>query len=359
MNEFKTTGWQGEIITFNYSGDNDPSKTIFASACLTNGCTNHKQGQSRGIAHYDLELRRDYVRLASGGSYWCPFTLDQVIRNLEDINEVVPFTFKIEETPEMFMIHLEIENSLSNRTHFYVLTRVRYLYEFPQCALFNDVFRLKDTVEEFADWSLQDLYNLVVSAIPVVQNTGKENFVGRSYWYDSYHSIPLNSVTGINERVSNKEMKGRNYKFTTLNQTYRMLNKIPAKIKYHKDLFNSLAYWRDVEGFELRLPFYKENSTLYTEQEKTKAGKVEIEYYEEKVKGILDTKIDLGLTREKAVNLISKDRNRRQKKISEDLKAWREEQRKKAAEPKPKGVKVYWWERPRDSKGRFMKVERI
>jgi hypothetical protein len=339
MYEFKNTRWVGQIVQYNYSIDYNPRNTFFATACFTNGCTSHKNTML-GTAHYDFELRRDLVRLAAWNSFWCPFTLSQVIENLEDIAEVIPMKFAVEETAEMFKIHLEISNSLSKRVHFYVLTRVRYLYEFPQCALFNDVYKLK-ALDRFSEWDLQSLYGLVVCSIPVIRNTGggSEYIEGRSYWYDSYHSIPLNYSDRIPEKFGNAELKERNLDFSSLNAIYGSIHKIPVKIKYDKELFSSLAYWRDKEGFEMRLPYYLENATLYDDPEKEAAEKITLNHYQETKKAILDTKIEL-LKYEDANRIVQKDNSRRQREVDEKVR---------------EGNKAFNELHPRDELGRFKK----
>lgn len=340
MYEFKDTSWTGQIVQYNYSGNNDPRNTIFATACFTNGCTHHKN-TSIGTAHYDFELRRDLVRLAAKNSFWCPFTLGQVIENLEDIADVVPMKFAVEETAEMFKIHLELENKLSNRVHFYVLTRVRYLYEFPQCALFNDVYKLKD-LDRFSKWDLQSLYGLVVCSIPIVRNDGKSYITGRSSWYDPYHSIPLNYQDRIPEKLSNEKLRKKNMNFSSLNAIYGCVSKFPVKIPFDKELFSSLAYWRDKEGFELRLPYYLENATLYEDRDKIKAANVTLDYYEETKKAILDTKVEL-LKQADANRIVQGDYSRRQREVEERAKEF--------------GVKTFNELHPRDERGRFKKRE--
>lgn len=340
MYEFKDTSWVGQVVQYNYSQNNDPRNTIFATACFTNGCTNHKATES-GKALYDFELRRDLVRLAAKHSFWCPFTLGQVIENLEDIADVVPMKFAVEETAEMFKIHLEVSNKLSKRVHFYVLTRVRYLYEFPQCALFNDVYKLK-ALDRFSDWDLQSLYGLVVSSIPIVRNDGKSYINGRSSWYDPYHSIPLNYSDRIPERLNNKKLREKNLSYSTLNAIYVYLFKVPVKINYDKELFSSLAYWRDKEGFEMRLPYYLENATLYDDPKKNVAEKVTLDYYEETKKAILDTKIEL---------LKQADAN---KIVQEDYERRRKEMENKANELR---MATFNELHPRDKFGRFKKKE--
>lgn len=338
MYEFKNTSWAGQIVQYNYAKDNDPRNTIFATACFTNGCTNHK-ATKLGTAHYDFELRRDLVRLAAKHSFWCPFTLGQVIENLEDISEVVPMKFTVEETAEMFKIHLEIENSLSRRVHFYVLTRVRYLYEFPQCALFNDVYKLK-ALDRFSGWDLQSLYGLVVSSIPVVRNSGNEYMNGRSSWYDPYHSIPLNCTDRIPEMLGNAKLKEKNLDFSSLNAIYRCISKVPVKIKFDKELFSSLAYWRDKAGFDMRLPYYLENATLYDDPKKNTAEKVNIDHYDETKKAILDTKIEL-LKHDDAYRIVQGDYFRRLREVEERVKKFL--------------IKTFNELHPRDEHGRFKK----
>ena len=347
MREFGNTYWMGQILTFNYSGNNNPNGTLFASACLTNGCTYFKRKSMSGKAVYNINIGRDYLRLAAGGSFWCPFTFEQVIETLNDINEVVPIEFKVEETEECFRIQLEISNSLSYRIHFYVLTRVRYLYEFPQSALYYDAFRLKEKTE-FLNWSLQNLYNLVITAIPIVHPVNEKNipqgFNGRSLWYDNYHSIPLNVLKTVNNLLSNEELKEKvkHISFSSLNSIYSLENKSPVKLKYDSELFNSLSYWKEDIGFQIRLPYYLENSKLYTNNLK-KAKEIELDNIEDVRKKLREIKIDLGYNQPDAI-----------KKVSKQYSDWcnRIEKEKKEYKNPPKV-----FNRPRDARGRFIKIE--
>jgi hypothetical protein len=154
--------------------------------------------------------------------------------------------------------------------------------------------------------------------------------------------------------LSNEQLRDRDLRFISLNQIYNLIQKNPVKIPYDKDLFNSLAYWRDTEGFELRLPYYRENATLYTDSDKMKAKPVKIDSYTEKMAGILKTEINLGYTKVRAIRLVSDESNERRKEIENKVRALVEEKEKKKQEEKKQGKKPFI--RPRDAWGRFIKI---
>lgn len=359
MNEFKGKGWLGNIIFFNVAAGNDPSRWQEASACLTNGCTNYignlpADQRRKGIAIYDLWLPRDYSYLKYGRAFWCPFTLGQVIRNLEDINEVVPFKFEIEESPELFKIRLEIsKEDFAQRVHFYVLTRVRYLYEYPQSVLFKDAMELSE-MEEFSGWSLQSLYNLIVDSIPIARNCQNGYTCPRGAWYDCYHSIPTQSSNQINEILDTKTLKSRLKtvgNLGALNNIYGKISKIPVKIPFDQEMFESLAYWKEPEGLRTRLPYYLANKELH-ENYSLRIAKVSKDLdFEEEFKIIKEK----GSNEDKVVNdsnnLFNKIRNKRWKIIKQEKKEAKIKEREKA----DSWYAIFNKLHPRGADGRFIK----
>ncbi len=322
MKEFAQTSWMSNIVTYNYSGSGAPSSTYSASACLSNGCVYHKDDNIKsGDAHYFINLRKDYSWIAAGGAFWCPFTLDQIIETLNEITKEFPFEFTVNETKAYYKIHLKVKMSLNKKEHFYILTRVRYLYEFPQSALYFDAYRLRD-LPEFSNWSLQDLYTLVVSSIPVVNSDPEKGIIGnsgRSAWYSEYHSIPKNSVQDISSLPSKLDLESlpSKVKMSALNNLYGVIHKTPVKIPYDVDLFNSVKYWELQEGFNLRLAYYRENSNLYTTN-KMKADPVYVDYFEDEKDIICKIKVELKDQKE-AMKLFDNEHSRKITEVKEFL----------------------------------------
>lgn len=368
MYEFRDARWMGGVVKYNFEPNNNPAKTVLASACLTNGCTYHLTDNPRwskkGVATYDIWLRRDLTYLSSGWAYWCPFTLGEVIKNLEDINEIIPFKFEIIESPTHFKIHLEIDKKeFIGRIHFYVLTRVRYLWEYPQCVLYKDALRLSEK-EEFSDWNLQDLYNLVVDSMPIVSSDRfNQNHIPRNTWYDPYHSIPKCGKTTINKRQDNETLKksvlsiGR---MGELNQLYKLSQKTPVKIPFDEGFFNSLVFWAKEEGFNARYPFYLENKTLHDDSDKKKANLVDFNKEEltEKL-NLLDNEIRI-LSNPEASKNSNEDNQEWLDYLKDKTQKWnllkKLKQSKLAEKMRGKSpMEIFNILHPRDSFGRFIK----
>lgn len=281
MNEFDNTQWCSTyLLSYNFSGIGDPNKTRFASACFTNGCTyGLRDAAKTGISYYEFRIPRTTKFIEAGFGTWCPFTMEQIIATLEDINDLVPFKFRIESTDELYKIFAEVNQSLHYKVHFYLLTRIRYLYEFPQCVFYYDAMRLKD-LPEFKDETLSNLYTLVVDSFLNMSNSNSLGIRvnGRSLLYDHYHSVPMmdaidNSVktnSGLPRTqfcsgfISNEEIR----KFIQSKISMSALNnmQVRKRISIKKlpieliKFFNCLSFWETPKFFEeLRLPFYKYN----------------------------------------------------------------------------------------------------
>ena len=307
MDEFKNKGWRAQIVRYIINSKHQSNIGALTGTCLSSFFVNLKYTEDP-FSLYEFWILKGYMALSLGYTDWCPFEKPEIIKTLEDIKQVVDFEYRIEETDDYFRIILRISNegrSEERNNHFYLLTRTRYLHQYPYCVLYKDAMRLSE-MQEFSDWNLQDLYSLCIETIPerVYLELEKEIF-----WYDAYHSVQLHPQDNFLERKSNKELKAvlKKPKFymEALNSIYSIQHeKTSVKIPT-KDLLYSLAYWRD--EFESRIPYYLANKKGYETGHSEDPG---IPNYLEVKNRVRNTKIDLGdeVKIKTLVNLIYKKR---------------------------------------------------
>ena len=97
----------------------------------------------------------------------CLFTKKQIRNHLKQAQGIYPFDFHITEAAKwrggysVFKIHLKLTN-VPSTFHKYLLTWLRYMYEYPYNVILYDAYKLKkDPCFRFT--SMSDLFNLVLS----------------------------------------------------------------------------------------------------------------------------------------------------------------------------------------------------
>lgn len=291
MDEFKSKGWRTQVVKYSLNKKYHESKGVIAGTCLSS-FFGYLKNTEDPFSLYEFWIPKRYIALSLGYSDWCPFEKPEIIKTLEDIGRVIDFEYKFEESDVSFRIVLKISNegkSKERNNHFYLLTRTRYLYQYPYCVLYKDAMRLSGR-PEFSDWNLQDLYSLCVETNPERIDLG----LGREIlWYDAYHSVPLHPQGHFIERKSEEELKStlRKPKFymEALNSIYKIQEEKTSVRIPNNDLLYSLVYWRD--EFESRVPYYLANKEGYTTG---KSEDPEFPNYLEIKNRVRNTEIDFG-----------------------------------------------------------------
>lgn len=92
--------------------------------------------------------------------------LKQIKQWINEIKKVYPFTYLIYKTTWKrefaYRIHLTIDGTRTQKL--FILTAIRYTYEYPYNAQLLDAFRLKET-KEFKDWDLLNLTQYIQVSI--------------------------------------------------------------------------------------------------------------------------------------------------------------------------------------------------
>lgn len=173
----------------------------------------------------------------------CLFSVQEVKNHLRQLRGIYPFSYKViekinEDNVPYFKVTLHIKDVPAS-FHKYVLTWLRYTYEYPYNVILRDAYRLKQD-PEFRFMSIADLFNVVSNCC--------NDFVGEG------HSI---SADNIHRPLKKEELKERIKEVDRLNDIYQFLelrkNKLPRKIDKYGT--KDLEYWSQ-KLFDVRKPIY-------------------------------------------------------------------------------------------------------
>ena len=173
----------------------------------------------------------------------CLFTHRQIKNHLKQAQEIYPFKFRVTEGYQygydFFRVTLTL-NKLPGTFHKYLLTWLRYLYEFPYNVILLDAYKLK-RVTQFRYTSISDLFNLVLGCY---LNDPRE-----------IHQIARNV---INNRLKKKEIREKLNQVNQLNDIYERLKVKDRVIPRYSDeyAFTDIEYWSDYYFEKDRKPIY-------------------------------------------------------------------------------------------------------
>lgn len=240
MREFSCLNYHAEYTcegSIKTEGNGDACfSSIFRS--LTNTCNNV----------YRVVVYKDdhFIKLVRGSNA-CFLSKIELSNHLRQLQSLYPFKFSIiEETREVdedisvpcYLVTMHLKD-VPELFHKYVLTWLRYTYEFPYNTILLDTYRLKK-FPIFRFTSISNLFNIVSNCANVHVGEG--------------HSI---SESHVHQPLSKKELRERIRKVETLNSIYKSLrlskNILPETIEGYKPC--DLEYW-SLDLFEIRKPYY-------------------------------------------------------------------------------------------------------
>lgn len=188
----------------------------------------------------------DHFIKVTRGSNACFLSKTELSNHLRQLQSLYPFKFLItEDTREVnnqtlpyYIVTIHLKD-VPGLFHKYVLTWLRYTYEFPYNMILLDTYRLK-RLPMFRFMSISNLFNIVSNCA----NT----YVGNG------HSI---SESFVHQPLSKKELKERIKHVRALNAIYNSLriskDKLPETIEGYSS--RDLEYW-SLDLFEIRKPYY-------------------------------------------------------------------------------------------------------
>ena len=171
---------------------------------------------------------------------YCTLDLSTIKRYLRALQILVPFKWKIIEEDRSFrdynLLRVDISTDIKGFQHKFLLTYIRYMYEFPYNVILSDAYRLKN-LPEYKFESITNLYQLCALLYPGCYGTG------HALAFKAKHCSNKNLINRLNSRRTN-------------------LNNLLESYYIRKDLgdipYRRLEYWTNKENFEIRLEKYNE-----------------------------------------------------------------------------------------------------
>ena len=175
----------------------------------------------------------------------CIFNKQQIRNHLKQAQSIYPFKYRVTELKNwkgynVFKVHL-ILSDIPGTFHKYILTWIRYMYEYPYNVILYDAYKLKKE-RCFCYSSISNLFNLVLGCYCNNPRT--------------IHQIAKNEVS---KRMSKQELKEKIQNVVVLNDIYKQLKvkkQIIPKTVLNKTI-TDIEYWEDQEIFDTyRKPVY-------------------------------------------------------------------------------------------------------
>lgn len=173
----------------------------------------------------------------------CLLSKHEVRNHLRQLRSIYPFGYRVLEKfrddGQMYyevMLHLK---GVPVTFHKYVLTWLRYTYEYPYNVILRDAYMLKKD-PAFRFESISNIFNVVSNCCP--------DYVGEG------HSV---SEDSIHDPIKKEELREQIRRVDRLNSIYKILSlkkfKLPEELRDFD--CKDLEYWSP-ELFELRKPIY-------------------------------------------------------------------------------------------------------
>lgn len=248
MDEFSMKSYHTE-----YSCSGDIQKKRGSNACF--GAVFRELRAGKHSVNYTIYIYKglDFA-MQDNANNACLLTKKELKSHLKQLQGIVPFEFTIKSTMEhkypCYVVSLKVEDAVSIQ-HKYILTWVRYAYEYPYNVFLREAINLRKE-PEFRFESVFNLFNLIGGAFDMLRGG---------------HSAAYGSNVGFLER---KKLAALIVKKDNLNSIFKNEAGKQAMVS-DKDRRSatSLAYWDDKQAFlESRKPVYLERYKIIKQNRK-------------------------------------------------------------------------------------------
>lgn len=191
-----------------------------------------------------------------------------IVHHLKILQSVFKFSYHLKENEDHFVLTMTLEGDLIY--HKYMLSWVRYLYEYPFNVFLADACKLKG-IPGFKFESIINLFNLVGATSGICQHGTGIHAIGETAWFKA-----LMTTKEIKAKL--KELEGGHKR---VNDIFPVLhanggrgapdkNAIEGVVTLEEEDNNlhSSDYWDSEEEFNKRLELYKKNYKILTDYKK-------------------------------------------------------------------------------------------
>lgn len=192
-----------------------------------------------------------------------------IVHHLKILQSVFKFSYHLKENEDHFVLTMTLEGDLIY--HKYMLTWVRYLYEYPFNVFLADAYKLKE-ISGFKRESIINLFNLVGATSGIDQRGVSIHAIGDT----SLFKAPM-TTKEIQAKL--KELEGG---YKRINDIFPILHtdkelvgpdnliKGVEVLEEEDNNLHSSEYWDSEEEFNKRLELYKKNYKTLIDYKKKK-----------------------------------------------------------------------------------------
>ena len=179
-----------------------------------------------------------------------------IVRHLKILQSLFKFSYHLKENEDHFTLTVTLEGDLIY--HKYMLTWVRYLYEYPFNVFLADAYKLK-RIPSFKFESVINLFNLVGATSGLNEGGTDIHAIGNTRHFKSL-------ITTKEIKAKLKELEGGDKR---INDIFPILprEKVETLIEDDYNLHSS-DYWDSEEEFNKRFELYKKNYKILTDYKK-------------------------------------------------------------------------------------------
>jgi hypothetical protein len=214
------------------------------------------------LIDYDIKIMKEKGHDANNHGRCVTFlTHEDYKEYYERLQKIYPFKYSVDESNEEYvMLHVTINGCCF--WHKFILTQLRYIYQYPMNYILYDSLKLKK-LEEFKDVDIMDILNIVAK-------TACNSLVeSNEYMFLAYNTDCNFILKPFNE----EEFRKKADKYCKDNE-HASLNSFANtlvvddnnKFKYLDGIAPCFGSWNMcVSTFESRIPFYLHNLNIYNE----------------------------------------------------------------------------------------------
>lgn len=237
MNDFKFIDYCTK-----YSASGDIKIPLSVESCFRSAFNRYT---STKTVNYEIFMYRGLNEENKGKlSNACFLDPRTVYNHINLLKALCDFKFKVECSDNHYRILVTVDK-LSSGMNKYILTWIRYMYEFPYNVLLLDTYRLKKN-PIFKFQSIANIFNITLKCY--------------CQYVRSVHQVPDDSDR-VCELLTNKQLKEKINSHCSLNDIYGTRRfrawKIPEESKIVKCSCTDIEYWIDDELF------LKERENIY------------------------------------------------------------------------------------------------
>lgn len=192
-----------------------------------------------------------------------------IVHHLKILQSVFKFSYRLKEHEDHFVLNMTLEGDIIY--HKYMLSWVRYLYEYPFNVFLTDACKLKG-IPEFKFESIINLFNLVGATSGIRQHGTGIHAIGETGWFKA-----LMTTKEIQDKL--KKLEGGHKQINDIfpvlfaNGGWGAPECVIEGVETLQEEDNNLHgsdYWDSEEEFNKRLELYKKNYKILTDYKKKK-----------------------------------------------------------------------------------------